>query len=97
MHETARSIIRFYILCAIWLAVALGMTFAALGPVDVALTNVVETNATFRASTALAIGLLTGSLVTFMLWASFPIQRTRRSAADRRELAHATVLGATDR
>jgi hypothetical protein len=95
MHETTRPMIRFYILCAVWLATSSGMTFAALGPVDVVLMNVIDTGAVLRATTALALGLLTGSLVTWMLWASFPVQRTRLVTADQRDPARGRVVGTT--
>jgi hypothetical protein len=82
MHDTIRSISRFYVLSAIWLAITLGIGFAALGPVDVVLSGI-DASPVVTGTTAMVIGVTAGTLVAIMLWVSAPVRRARRTADQR--------------
>jgi xanthine/uracil permease len=93
MHDTIRSILRYYLICAVWLAVTLGIGFAALGPVDTILSGF-DASAVVRGLTAMAVGVAAGSLVAWLLWISLPVRRTSRVrpvAGDQKDVARATL------
>ena len=90
MNDTIKSVLRYYLLCAIWLAVALGIGFAALEPVDIVLGGL-GAGPILRGSVAIATGLVMASLVTWMLWASFPVRRSRPMAVEGKRSAAANL------
>ena len=89
MLESTRSVLRFYAVAATWFAISVGMTVAALGPVDIVLMDL---SPLLRATIALTMGLAVATLVAWMLWISFPVRRGRTVAADLRDHGPATVI-----
>ena len=92
MNDTIRSILGYYLICAIWLAVTLGIGFAALGPVDTILSGA-GASAVVRGLAAMALGVAAGSLVAWLTWITLPMRRTTRvrAVADEQEVARASL------
>lgn len=93
MNDTIRSILRYYLICATWLAVTLGIGFAALGPVDSILSGV-GASAVVRGLSAMALGVAAGSLVAWLVWMTLPVRRAssvRSVTGERQDVARATI------
>ena len=96
MHETIRSILRFYVCSAIWLAVTLGVGFASLGPVDLFL-SAFDASAVVRGMAAMTLGIAAGSLVAWLAWISLSVRAATAATAtaDSPDLARATASVST--
>jgi hypothetical protein len=94
MHETIRSILRFYVCSAIWLAVTLGIGFASLGPVDLVLF---DASPVVRGMAAMALGIAAGSLVAWLAWISLSVRAATAATttADSPDLARGTASAST--
>jgi hypothetical protein len=90
MHESTRSVLRFHVASMSWLALTLGIAWAALGPTQAVLSGVTM-SAELAAAVALAIGLATGSLAARLLWVSIPVRHAHVASGVRRP----SVLAAT--